>query len=370
MDGNIWLMICFNFRYFHELGLVLAKSLEKEYISMLEFRNIYKSEKNIEIKNMSLIIKEGECVNLECSPAISDLLINLITGKELQNRGDIYLSNIENKAFLKKNKAQIGVIRREEAFYDHMTVGAYMRFFSDLIGQKADYKLILNRLALLDATAVKIKNLTYSQKRRLSFAREQLKNPWLLIFQEPILNLDKESTSIMIENLEALSADGTAILNMSAFFKDMVLMGGQVFRLDEDGLAGIPTLDAKDSDVPDNQLKPPAYHIEKITARMEDRILLFDPMEIDFIESELGVSILIVRGERFPCTLSMNELEERLLCFGFFRCHRSYLVNLQRLKEVITFTRNSYCLSLDDKLKSTIPLSKGRFEKLKDILKL
>ncbi|MCR1146816.1 LytTR family transcriptional regulator DNA-binding domain-containing protein [Clostridium botulinum] len=40
------------------------------------------------------------------------------------------------------------------------------------------------------------------------------------------------------------------------------------------------------------------------------------------------------------------------------------------MKEVITWTRNSYTLSLDDKVKGSIPLSKRRLEELKDILNL
>nr|WP_275477689.1 LytTR family DNA-binding domain-containing protein [Clostridium botulinum] len=99
-------------------------------------------------------------------------------------------------------------------------------------------------------------------------------------------------------------------------------------------------------------------------------MLLFDPIEIDYIESQQGVNNLNIRGDKFPCTISLTDLEERLKYFGFFRCHRSYLVNLQRVKEVITWTRNSYTLSLDDKVKSSIPLSKRRLEELKDILNL
>ena len=66
----------------------------------------------------------------------------------------------------------------------------------------------------------------------------------------------------------------------------------------------------------------------------------------------------------------MNELEERLLPYGFFRCHRSYIVNLQKVREVITWTRNSYSLVLDDRAKSNIPLSKGKMAELKEMIGL
>ena len=79
---------------------------------------------------------------------------------------------------------------------------------------------------------------------------------------------------------------------------------------------------------------------------------------------------LHINGEEFPTTFTMNELEERLQHFGFFRCHRSYIVNLQKVREVITWTRNSYSLILDDEKKSNIPLSKSKMAELKVMLGL
>ncbi|MCR1146818.1 hypothetical protein [Clostridium botulinum] len=52
-----------------------------------------------------------------------------------------------------------------------------MKFFSSLLSSKVDYKEIMLKLALLDIGNKKIRDLNYSQKRRLSFARERLKQP-------------------------------------------------------------------------------------------------------------------------------------------------------------------------------------------------
>jgi ABC-2 type transport system ATP-binding protein len=182
--------------------------------------------------------------------------------------------------------------------------------------------------------------------------------------------MDKEATRIILQNIEELCTKGTAVLSISTSFKDAMLIGGKTYILDEDGLK--ETEDKKEeviasSDKDDSEF---LHSIEKIPAKIEERILLFDPVEIDYIESESGVSSLNVRGEKFPCMLSLTELEGRLECFGFFRCHRSYIVNLQKVREVVTWTRNSYSLTLSDKIKSSIPLSKGKFPELKEILKI
>ncbi len=347
---------------------------------MLEIKDLYKEKKNARIKALSLAIKAGEAVSLECEQETSDLLLKLILGKEVQTKGEILLFSAENKAAVKKSIRHIGIVHREEAFYENMTVESYMRFYSEILGKKMRFwEEMLQKLGLLDCCPIKIKHLTYSQKRRLALARERLKQPRLLVFQEPIFNMDRDGARIIVENLSELTANGTAILNLSVFFRDTLLLGGRAYRLEAEGLTQLEnmsednngTLEAPAGESPeDTKELLPTFKIEKIPARLEDRILLFDPNEIDFVESEQGASRLSIRGERFPCTLSMTELEERLRLFGFFRCHRSYLVNLQRLREVVTWSRNSYSLSLDDRQKSTIPLSKGRMEELKELLKL
>ena len=183
--------------------------------------------------------------------------------------------------------------------------------------------------------------------------------------------MDRESAKIVIENIDELCSKGTAVLITSIFFKDTMMVGERAYRCDGDGFV---ELDNKKEELAAHkeviEEVNNTYKVEKIPAKVDERILLFDPTEIDYVESEEGISNLYIRGEKFPCSISLTDLEERLKYFGFFRCHRSYIVNLQRVREVITWTRNSYSLSLGDKTKSSVPLSKGRLEELKAILKL
>src|SRR5699024_2657141 len=132
-----------------------------------------------------------------------------------------------------------------------------------------------------------------------------------------------------------------------------------IYRLDEKGIKEI-TVDedektveqsSNSSDMVEN--KP--VLLEKIPTRVEEKIVLFDPPEIDYIESIQGKTYLYINNESYYCMFTLTELEERLVPFGFFRSHRSYIVNLQQVREVISWTRNSYSLVLDNKQKTTIP---------------
>lgn len=338
---------------------------------MLDIRGLYKERKKDTINDLTLKLQHGEIASLECSNEISDMLFSLILGKEIPAKGEILLSGKRNTEYLRDNMGSIGVVRRNEGFYERMTVMEYMRLFSTLVDSKVRYQEVLLKLALLDLAGARIKDLDYSQRKRLSFAREILKSPVLLLFQEPIINLNKDDVRVVMENIEALCAQGTAVFCTSISFKETLLLGGHSYYVDSNGMTELYPDKTEVAASRDNEDQPkPSYTISKIPAKLEDRILLFDPEEIDYIESGEGVSHLHIRGERFVSTLSLNELEERLKYFGFFRSHRSYLVNLQKVREVVTWTRNSYSLSLDDKNKSTIPLSKGRLDDLKNILSL
>lgn len=66
--------------------------------------------------------------------------------------------------------------------------------------------------------------------------------------------------------------------------------------------------------------------------------------------------------------LTLQELEQQLLGRGFFKSHRAYLVNLEHIKAIIQYTRDSYTLQLNDIHSTMVPLSKQYEKELKDLL--
>ena len=107
--------------------------------------------------------------------------------------------------------------------------------------------------------------------------------------------------------------------------------------------------------------------VEKIPAKAGETLLLFNPSDIDFAESASGRTALSVRGEEYACALTLEELSVRLERYGFFRCHRSYLVNMQKVEEIIRWTRSSYALRVKGGPEGGVPLSKGRVEEMKNL---
>ena len=68
--------------------------------------------------------------------------------------------------------------------------------------------------------------------------------------------------------------------------------------------------------------------------------------------------------------MTLSDLEDKLKHFGFFRCHRSYLVNLQRINELVSYSKNSYALILKKPKETLLPLSRSRLDSLRQLIEL
>src|SRR5690625_4363903 len=108
----------------------------------------------------------------------------------------------------------------------------------------------------------------------------------------------------------------------------------------------------------------------KLSEKLDDKVILFDPLEIDYIESYDGKSQLVINDESFTMDSTLVEVEKKLITYGFFRCHRSYIVNLQKVREIITWSKNTYSLKIDNQNESTIPLSRSKIKEIEAIFNL
>jgi len=101
-----------------------------------------------------------------------------------------------------------------------------------------------------------------------------------------------------------------------------------------------------------------------------DSIVPTPPESIFYARSEEGEVVVRALDGRFRTRFTLNELEEKLAPAGFVRTHRSFLVNINHVREVIPWFNGSYKLVLDDREKSEIPVSRYNARDLKRHLDL
>ncbi|MDM5157405.1 LytTR family transcriptional regulator DNA-binding domain-containing protein [Bacillus sp. DX1.1] len=335
-------------------------------MALFELKQLGKTN---QLPTTQLKIEKGQCVVLQCNNHTAKVLHSLIIGAEEASTGSVLF---DGEPLRKQVYSRIGFCFLKDEAYDRLKVKEYFAFLSGLYESNVSVEEVVQYVGLVDKLNIKIEKLTFSEKRRLHIGRVMIHNPDLIIFEEPEQNVDIESTIMIRKAIMKLKEQGKAIFITSAFLSDALSLTEDVYVLHQDGVKKVEIEQEENEEVDAEKVVQmiPQMKLERIPAKVNDKIILIDPTEIHFIESQNGTSHIHVRDGDFMCTLTLSELEERLKGFGFFRCHRSYLVNLQRVREVITWTRNSFSLILDDERKSSIPLSKGRMDELKAVIGL
>lgn len=109
----------------------------------------------------------------------------------------------------------------------------------------------------------------------------------------------------------------------------------------------------------------------KIVVQAGTRMLLVDQKELCFAAIDDGiisVSTPTLEGQSKCRTL--EELLELLDPQIFWRAHRSYVVNINHIKEVVPWFKSSYQLRMNDRKNTEIPVSRAQTRRLRELFKL
>ncbi|SIS49611.1 LytTR family transcriptional regulator DNA-binding domain-containing protein [Salimicrobium flavidum] len=325
-------------------------------------------------RSFNFYLHQNEVTAIQCEHVVGKVLFHILTGQESGTGRIVFFDEDEFfPAAWNRYSYRVGVVFHEEGIYERLTPYEYLKFHQRLYDKKADIDELLHKVNLFGKKSYRIKNLSFSERKRLSFAKAFVHKPDLVILEEPDQNIDLESKVILRRMINELKDEGGATLILTSNMESAVIMTNEVYRLNENGLKKMDVQEQEEMETENDREESEIssqVQVERIPAKVKEKIILFDPTEIDYVESVDGTVQLHVKGEAFPCTITLQQLSERLEPFGFFRCHRSYIVNLQKVREVMTWTKNSYSLILDDLHKSNIPLSKGKLQDLKSVLRM
>ncbi len=109
----------------------------------------------------------------------------------------------------------------------------------------------------------------------------------------------------------------------------------------------------------------------KIVLQAGSRLLLADQKDICFAAIDEGVISVVtptIDGQSKCRTL--EELLELLDPAMFWRPHRSFVVNINHIKEVVPWFKSSYQLRMSDKKATEIPVSRAQTRRLRELFKL
>jgi two-component system, LytTR family, response regulator LytT len=109
----------------------------------------------------------------------------------------------------------------------------------------------------------------------------------------------------------------------------------------------------------------------KVVVRAQSRLLLVDQKEICFASIAEGtISVVTTTVEGHSNCRTLEELMDQLDPETFWRAHRSFVVNIQHIREVVPWFKSSYQLRMDDPKKTEIPVSRSQTKRLRELFNL
>ncbi|EFE95726.1 LytR/AlgR family response regulator transcription factor [Serratia odorifera] len=117
------------------------------------------------------------------------------------------------------------------------------------------------------------------------------------------------------------------------------------------------------------QTAPAGRSNSSINLIKDERIIVTDINEIYYAAADEKVTRVYTRREEFVMPMNITEFYSRLPEEHFFRCHRSYCVNLSKIREIVPWFNNTYILRLSD-LEFEVPVSRSKVKEFRKLMRL
>jgi len=109
----------------------------------------------------------------------------------------------------------------------------------------------------------------------------------------------------------------------------------------------------------------------KLLVRNSNRQFIVDANDVIYATIDDGlITLVTTQFEGHSNYRTIEDLQANLDKDTFWRVHRSYLVNINRIKEVVPWFKSSYQLRMDDKKHTEVPVSRVQTRRLRELFKL
>jgi two-component system LytT family response regulator/two-component system response regulator LytT len=112
-------------------------------------------------------------------------------------------------------------------------------------------------------------------------------------------------------------------------------------------------------------------HREQLAVRISDRFLLIQAEEVVHASVENDLITVVTNSLSGTSNYrTLDELQARLDPAVFWRVHRSHLVNINKIKEIVPWFSRNYILKMKDGKGTEIPVSRSQTKRLREYLRL
>lgn len=325
-------------------------------------------------------------------------LINHLQTLDFKNHASIVSNMNQQKEIIAYfNQRDVWIETFNTPFHERLTVKEQLKFYMRWFGATYNIDDILRQFMLLEYSNVKVKKLEYDEFVLLKVALAYVQDNKFIIFKDILHNLKVETVDTILNVLSQFNADHK-ILHILSYLDHGLLLSNEIYQVKKSQLKRLEVYEDREesnevadsvekeqsaqsfnnSDVLDSVINKhnqknisqeinsnfSRSNVFRITAKSEDKTLFINPEDVDYIEGAEGKVNIHFNGESFKADYTLNELEEKLKVYGFYRCHRSYIINLQKVTEMITWSKNSYSIKIDGLENTFVPLSRNKVKEI------
>lgn len=194
---------------------------------MLEIKGVSKRFGSRKIlKNINLTVKNGDIIGLLGKNGAGKTTLIKCINQLYHFQGEIRVNGIDYNENPKKYLQNVGILL-EPSYYDYMTALENLKAYAFLNGTafneiEKDMKELLDIIGLGDAMGKKVKEFSFGMKQKLGVAMALIKQPDVLVLDEPTIGVDPKGLDAMFEMIQSLAVrDRTAIIFSSNNLKEV-----------------------------------------------------------------------------------------------------------------------------------------------------
>ena len=106
--------------------------------------------------------------------------------------------------------------------------------------------------------------------------------------------------------------------------------------------------------------------LKKITVNIDERLYVISLTDVDYIEASEKETLIFSNQKKYVSKIKISKWEEMLKGNNFYRCHRSFIVNLDKITEIEQWFNSSWIIMIKN-YTTAIPVSRNNIKELKEL---
>ena len=166
------------------------------------------------LRGVTLDVRRGEAVGLLGPNGSGKSTVLRVVGTLLRpNAGTAMVNGLDVMRDASGVRSQVGYLAHTPGLYDDLTARENLLFAADMLGSPATaVETTLERVGLAHVAGDRVRGFSAGMQRRLALARLILRNPRVLLLDEPYSNLDAAGVELMNSVIAGIMRSGGAAL--------------------------------------------------------------------------------------------------------------------------------------------------------------